>query len=164
MQIRAACPDDAPALAAIYAPEVLHGTASFETEAPDATMMAARLAAVQGRGWPWLVAVQGGEVIGYAYASQFRDRPAYAGTCENSIYVAAAARGRGAGRALLTALFEAARAAGFVQMVAVVGDAAGNQASLELHTGLGFGEVGRLTAVGRKFGRWLDVAYLQRAL
>lgn len=164
MLIRPARADDAAALAAIYAPEVLHGTASFETEAPDASAMAARLAAVQARGWPWLVAERDGRVVGYAYASQFRDRPAYAGTCENSIYVDAAARGTGVGLALLSALIKAARAKGFGQMIAVVGDAAGNGASLALHRRAGFVEAGRLISVGRKFGRWLDVAYLQRAI
>lgn len=164
MLIRDARADDAAALAAIYAPEVLHGTASFEMDAPDATVMAGRLAAVQARGWPWLVAEREGTVIGYAYASQFRDRPAYAATCENSIYVDASTRGTGVGQALLAALIEAARAAGFGQMLAVVGDAGGNAASLALHRRAGFAEAGRLRAVGRKFGRWLDVAYLQRSL
>lgn len=164
MLIRAARAEDAAAIAAIYAPEVLHGTASFEMEAPDAAQMAGRLAAVQGRGWPWLVAERDGLVIGYAYASQFRDRPAYAGTCENSIYVDAGARGSGVGQALMAALMAAARTAGFGQMIAVVGDAGGNAASLALHQRLGFVEAGRLRAVGRKFGRWLDVAYLQHSL
>jgi phosphinothricin acetyltransferase len=164
MLIRDARAEDAAALAAIYAPEVLHGTASFEMDAPDATVMAARLAAVQARGWPWLVAEQEGLVLGYAYASQFRDRPAYAGTCENSIYVDASVRGTGVGLALLEALMAAARAAGFGQMIAVVGDAGGNVASLALHRRAGFVEAGRLRDVGRKFGRWLDVAYLQRSL
>jgi L-amino acid N-acyltransferase YncA len=164
MIVRPATAADAPALAAIYGPEVLHGTASFETEAPDATEMAARLARVQSHGWPWLVAEVDGAVLGYAYASQFRDRPAYAHTAENSVYVAASARGRGIGLALLEALFTAARAAGFEQMIAVVGDAAGNTASLALHTRAGFRPVGRLEGVGCKFGRLLDVAYLQRSL
>lgn len=164
MLIRPACAADAAAIAAIYAPEVQHGTASFELVPPDATAMAARLAAVQARGWPWLVAEDAGLVIGYAYASQFRDRPAYAGTCENSVYVSTSARGRGVGTALLTALFDASRTAGFGQMIAVVGDASGNAASLALHGKAGFVEAGRLTGVGRKFERWLDVAYLQRAL
>ena len=162
--IRRATPADAAAIAAIYAPQVLTGTASFETEAPDAAEMAARLARVQGKGWPWLVWDAGDRLLGYAYASQFRDRPAYAHTAENSVYVAASARGRGIGLALLEALFTAARAAGFEQMIAVVGDAAGNTASLALHTRAGFRPVGRLEGVGCKFGRLLDVAYLQRSL
>lgn len=164
MLIRAAQPEDAGALAAIYAPEVLHGTASFETEPPDAAEMAARLARVQARGWPWLVMEHDGAVLGFAYAAQFRDRPAYAATCENSIYMGVGARGRGLGVMLLEALVVAARAAGFEQMIAVVGDAEGNAASLGLHRRAGFHDAGRLKAVGRKFGQLLDVAYLQKRL
>ncbi len=164
MRVRSAVPEDAAALAAIYAPEVLHGTASFETEAPDAAEMAARLTRVLARGWPWLVMDSEKAILGYAYAGQFRDRPAYAATCENSIYMAASARGRGLGLMLLHALIAAAREAGFRQMIAVVGDAEGNVASQALHRRAGFQDAGRLKAVGCKFGQLLDVAYLQRSL
>jgi L-amino acid N-acyltransferase YncA len=162
--IRPATPADAAAIAAIYAPEVLTGTASFETEAPDAAEMAARLARVQGKGWPWLVWDAGNALLGYAYASQFRDRAAYRATCENSIYVAADAARQGVGRALLLALINAARDAGFREMIAVIGDGTGNHASVGLHRSCGFGEAGKLTNVGRKFGRLLDVVYMQRSL
>ena len=155
---------DAAAIAAIYAPEVLTGTASFETEAPTATEMAARIDRVINAGWPWLVAEADGAVLGYAYAAQFRDRAAYARTCENSVYVAAAAHHRGIGKALLTALFAAARDAGFREMIAVIGDGSGNIASRRLHAACGFRDVGMLTNVGCKFGRWLDVAYMQKTL
>ncbi len=162
--IRPATPADNAAIAAIYAPQVLAGTASFETEAPDAAEMAARLARVQAKGWPWLVWDAGGDLLGYAYASQFRDRAAYRATCENSIYVAADAARQGVGRALLTALCDAARAAGFREMIAVIGDGSGNHASVGLHRACGFAEAGKLTNVGQKFGRWLDVVYMQRSL
>ena len=161
--IRAATLADAPAVAAIYAPEVLHGTASFETVPPTGPDMAARMAKVQDAGWPWLVAETGNGIAGYAYASQFRDRPAYRHTCENSVYVAAGARGCGTGRALLEALVDAARAAGFRQMIAVISDS-GNAASIGLHRACGFRDAGRLEAVGLKFGRWLDVVTMQRAI
>ena len=164
MLIRAATLADAGAIAAIYAPQVLHGTASFETVAPTAAEMAARMARVITAGWPWLVAEADDAIIGYAYAAQFRDRPAYAATCENSVYVAADAHRRGAGKALLQALVDAARAAGFREMIAVIGDGSGNIASRRLHAACGFHDVGVLTNVGNKFGRWLDVAYMQRAL
>ncbi len=163
MIIRAATAADVAAMAAIYGPEVLGGTASFETEAPGAAEMAARLARVTAAGWPWLVAEADGAVLGYAYAAQFRDRPAYAATCENSVYVAASAQGRGIGSALLAALVEAARAAGFREMIAVIGDS-GNAASRRLHAAGGFRDAGLLTNVGHKFGRWLDVVYMQRTL
>lgn len=162
--IRAAVPGDAAAIAAVYAPHVLTGTASFETEAPDAAEMGARLGRVLDKGWPWLVWEQDGLILGYAYASQFRDRPAYRATCENSIYVAQGAARRGVGRGLLLALIEAARGRGFREMVAVIGDGGGNAASVGLHGACGFVEAGRLLRVGNKFGRWLDVVYMQRGL
>jgi phosphinothricin acetyltransferase len=164
VNIRAATRTDAAAIAAIYAPQVLTGTASFETEAPTATDMAARIDKVLSAGWPWLVAEAEGAILGYAYAAQFRDRAAYAQTCENSVYVAAAAHRRGVGKALLTALADAARSAGFRQMIAVIGDGSGNIASRRLHAACGFRDAGLLTNVGRKFDRWLDVAYMQKAL
>lgn len=164
MIIRAATRGDAAAIAAIYAPQVLTGTASFETEAPSAADMAARIEKVINAGWPWLVAEDDGTILGYAYAAQFRDRAAYAQTCENSVYVAAAAHRMGVGSALLVALADAARGAGFREMIAVIGDGSGNIASRRLHTTCGFRDVGLLTNVGRKFGRWLDVAYMQKTL
>ncbi len=164
MIIRPATPADAGAIAAIYAPEVLQGTASFETVAPTVAEMAARLARVVDAGWPWLVAQANGGIIGYAYAAQFRDRAAYAASCENSVYVAADAHRHGTGAALLHALIAAARDAGFREMIAVIGDGSGNIASRRLHAACGFRDVGMLTNVGNKFGRWLDVAYMQRSL
>jgi phosphinothricin acetyltransferase len=162
--IRVATPGDAAAVAGVYAPHVLTGTASFETEPPDAGEMAARMARLLGKGWPWLVWDDGSEILGYAYAAQFRDRAAYRRTCENSIYVALGAERRGIGAALLAALCEAARAAGFAEMIAVIGDGGGNAASIGLHRAAGFGEAGRLVNVGLKFGRLLDVAYMQKSL
>lgn len=164
MNIRAATLADAAGVAAIYAPHVLHGTASFETEAPTPAEMRDRIAHILDRGWPWLVATSSDSVLGYAYAAQFRDRAAYAATCENSVYVAAAAHRRGVGKALLLALADAAHAAGFRQMIAVIGDGSGNIASRRLHATCGFDDAGLLTNVGRKFGRWLDVAYMQKSL
>ena len=161
--IRAATAADAAAIAAIYAPEVLTGTATFEIDPPDAAEMAARIARVTAAGWPWLVKERDGIIAGYAAAAQFRDRPAYARTAENSVYVAATAQRRGVGAALLAALCDAASAAGFRQMIAVIGDSA-NTASIGLHRAAGFREAGRLTDVGWKFGRWLDVVYMQRGL
>ena len=161
--IRPARPDDAAAIAAIYAPEVLTGTATFEIEPPDAAEIGARMAKVKDAGWPWLVDDADGVIRGYAYASQFRDRAAYARTCESSIYVASTAHRQGVGRALVAALVVAARAAGFREMIAVIGDSA-NAGSIGLHRACDFHEVGRLENVGWKFGRALDVVYMQRSL
>lgn len=162
MILRPARPADAPAITAIYAHHVAHGTATFDTEPPAVAAMAARIAAVTGAGWPWLVAERQGELLGYAYAAQLRDRPAYRHTAEDSIYIAPGEIGRGIGRALLAELLAAARAADFRQMIAVIGDAA--PASVALHRSLGFREVGRWHDAGWKFGRWCDVVHMQKAL
>jgi phosphinothricin acetyltransferase len=163
MEIRPATPADAAAIADIYARHVLHGTASYETVPPDAAEMAARMDRVLRHGWPWLVAQDAqGQVLGYAYATQFRERAAYRYVCEDSTYVADAARGQGLGTALLTALVVACAAAGFRQMIAVIGGA--EPASEALHARLGFAFAGRLETIGRKHGRWLDTLYMQRPL
>ena len=160
--VRRAGADDAAATAAIYAHHVAHGTASFDTEPRSEADMAARIQECGARGWPFLVAEADGEVIGYAYATQFRDRPAYRSTCENSVYIAPDAIGQGVGTHLLAALIEASERAGFRQMIAVVGG--GEPASVALHLKAGFREAGRMESVGRKHGRWLDTVYLQRPL
>lgn len=162
-RIRPAAPDDAAALAAIYAPHVLDGTATFETEPPDAAEMGARLARVRQAGWPWFVAEVAGEIAGYAYLTQFRDRAAYRHSGETSIYLDARFHRQGVGRALMEALVEAARGADFRQLFAVIGDS-GNAASIGLHAALGFERAGLLRAAGFKFGRWLDVVYMQKSL
>ena len=160
--IRAAAPDDAAAIAEIYTHHVLHGTASFDTIPPDADFWRAKIADIIARGWPFLVFEEDGAVLGYAYATQFRDRPAYAETCENSVYVAPLHVGRRLGSALMEALLPAAAEAGFRQMIAVVGG--GEPASIALHRKFGFTVAGRMRNVGRKFGRLVDTVYLQREL
>ena len=157
--IRAATTADADAVQAIYAFHVVHGTASFDTDAPDEMFWRDKIATVASRGWPFLLAERKGQVIGYAYATQFRDRAAYANSCENSIYVSDGMRGQGIGRALLAALVEAARNCGFEQMIAVIGG--GEPASVALHQRIGFVHAGRMRNVGYKFGRKLDTVYMQ---
>lgn len=161
--LRPATAADAGAIAAIYAPQVLNACASYELEPPDAAEMARRMADVQGRGLPWLVAERQGRVLGYAYAGPFRQRPAYRFTVEDSVYVAEEAHGQGLGRLLLEAVVERCTALGYRRMVAVIGDA-GNAASVRLHRSLGFAEVGLVPGVGFKHGRWLDWLMLQRPL
>lgn len=157
--IRPARVDDAQAIAAIYAWHVANGTATFDTAAPDAGAWAEKIADFAERGFPFLVAERDGGVIAYAYAARFRDRAAYAHTCEDSIYVSHEARGGGIGSVLLPALIDAARAAGFEQMLAVVGG--GEPASVALHGKCGFVHAGRMRNVGKKFGRLLDTVYMQ---
>jgi len=161
--LRTAREDDLAAVTAIYALHVRTGTASFEVQAPDESEMARRWRAVIEQGRPYLVAVSGGRVVGYAYAGAYRPRPAYRFTVEDSVYVENETRCRGIGRALLGALIEASETAGARQMIAVIGDSA-NAASVRLHASLGFRQVGLLQSVGRKFERWLDVVLMQRAL
>lgn len=163
-QIMPAEPADAEAIAAIYAHHVIHGTATFEIEPPDAAEIAARMGRVRAAGLPWLVAREeaSGAVIGYAYASAFHPRAAYGRTCEDAIYIAHDRLGQGLGKALLAALLEACTAAGQRQMIALI--AGTEPASIALHARAGFTEAGRLASVGRKHGRWLDVVYMQRGL
>ena len=163
MQIEPATSSDAAQMADIYGHHVLHGTASFEQVPPSVADMAARLAKVQAAGAPWLAARGGhGELLGYAYASQFRDRPAYRFACENSVYIRHDRRGEGIGRALLALLIVEAERAGFRQMIAVIAGA--QPASARLHAAFGFAEAGRMRSVGRKHGQWLDTLYMQRPL
>lgn len=161
--LRAAAAADAVAIAAIYAPHVRDGSATFELVAPDATEMAARLRAIVDAGHPWIVAERAARVVGYAYAGPYRLRPAYRYTTEDSIYIANDAMGQGIGRRLLDALVAACERRGDRQMIAVIGDA-GNAASIAVHAAAGFAHVGVLRAAGRKFGRWIDVVLMQRAL
>jgi L-amino acid N-acyltransferase YncA len=160
--IRDAQPADAAAIAAIYGEHVRGGTATFDTEAPDARAWADKIAHVRGRSWPFIVAERDGALAGFAYATQFRDRPAYVYACENSVYISGAHHRRGIGRALLDRLVIAAEAAGFRQMIAVIGG--GAPASVALHAACGFVDAGRMRSVGYKHGRWLDTVYMQRAL
>jgi L-amino acid N-acyltransferase YncA len=154
---------DLDAIRAIYAHYVLHGTATFELEPPDLPEIASRHRAIVGAGYPFLVATFDERVVGYAYASAYRARPAYRHTTEDSVYLDPAWTGRGIGRALLSRLVEETTAAGFRQMIGVIGDSA-NTASVRLHGSLGFAMVGTLRDVGHKFGRWIDTVVMQRPL
>jgi len=154
---------DLGAVRDIYAHAVTQGTATFELEVPDVAELARRHGDVLAKGLPWLVAEQGAQVLGYAYATAFRPRPAYRFSVEDSIYLHPAAQGRGVGRMLLAELVARCQAADARQMLAVIGDSA-NQASIGLHRALGFEPSGTLQSVGWKFGRWLDVVLMQRPL
>lgn len=159
IRVRPARPDDAAAIAAIYAPHVTQGVASFEEVAPDAAEMTRRMAA--GTSCPWLVA-EDGEVLGYAYAGPYATREAYRWAVETTVYVADGARGRGVGRALYAALIAALHDQGYAQAVAKI--ALPNPASVALHEAVGFRHVGTLERIGWKQDRWVDVGLWQRAL
>jgi phosphinothricin acetyltransferase len=154
---------DVAAIAAIYRHHVLNGTATFEEAPPDAAEISKRRSEILGRGLPYLVAERAGRVVGFTYASLYRTRSAYRFTVEDSIYIDQAEFGRGTGRALLGTLVEVCAGLGYRQMVAVIGGS-DQWPSIGLHRALGFSWVGLLPAVGAKFGRWVDVVLMQRAL
>jgi phosphinothricin acetyltransferase len=161
--VRSATSADIPAITRIYAHAVEHGTASFELTAPDQAEMTRRFDELTTNGFPYLVAVVDGAVVGYAYAGPYRARPAYRFTVENSVYVAHDSHRRGVGKALLQALIESCTEKGFRLMVAVIGDSQ-QAASIGLHEATGFTHAGVFENIGYKFDRWLDSVLMQRAL
>ena len=163
MILRRAAVSDLPEIQGIYAHHVLHGTGTFEDVPPCLEEITQRWQASLARQARWLVATDATGVLGYAYYAQFRDRAGYRFCAEDSIYVRDDVRGQGVGKALVAQLVEDATEGGFRQMVAVIGDA-DNGGSIGVHASLGFRHAGVLRAVGYKFGRWLDVITMQRAL
>ncbi len=153
-RIRPATVADAAACARIYAPHVQGSATSFEAVPPDAAELARRIHTI-GASWPWLVAEEQGEVLGYAYAGPFRDRAAYDWTCESTVYVGAPRRGLG--RALMQTLIQDLRERGYCTVVA--GITLPNDASVGLHEALGFAPAGRMPRVGWKLGRLHDVGF-----
>jgi len=150
----------------IYAHHVMTGTGSFELEPPSLEVMTERWGHIVSKGWPYLVASPQSDlsrVLGFAYASQFRDRPAYKGCFEVSIYTAPTSMHQGVGAAMLRELLNTLRGDGVREVLALIGDSQ-NAASLGLHTKLGFRHAGTLQNVGEKFGRTLDVVVMQRTL
>jgi L-amino acid N-acyltransferase YncA len=152
---------DGAACAAIYAPHVEGSAVSFEERAPDAAELGARIERY-GASHAWLVAERGGEVVGYAYATAFNERPAYRWSTSVSVYIADPARGEGIGHALYEALFERLRERGF--RMACAGITLPNEASVGLHESLGFGQVGVNREIGWKDGAWRDVGWYQLEL
>jgi phosphinothricin acetyltransferase len=149
---------DAAACAAIYAPYVEDGPTSFEERAPDAVELAER---IEGS-YVWLVAEEGGEVVGFAYACPHRSRPAYRWSVDVSVYLAADHEGEGHGRRLYDALLSELRVRGF--RVACAGITLPNEASVALHEKLGFEPVGVYRGIGWKAGAWRDVGWWQLQL
>jgi L-amino acid N-acyltransferase YncA len=159
--IRLATPEDAAAILAIYAPIVRDTAISFEVEPPTLVEMAERIATTLPH-LPWLVCDRQGEVLGYVYASAHRARAAYQWSVDVTVYIQAAARRTGIGRALYTALFALLALQGFCQCFA--GITLPNPASVGLHEALGFQALGIYRRVGYKRGAWHDVGWWQRTL
>ena len=162
--IRDAEPRDAAAIIAIYAHYVATSGATFDEVAPSRDEIEAKIATIQGAGLPFVVAELDGAVAGYGYLAPYRERAAYRHTFEDSVYVAPGARRGGVGRALLERLIAAGeRLDGVRQLVAIIADT-GDSASVALHRACGFGDAGRLSAVGYKGGRWYDTILMQRSV
>lgn len=162
MKLRTATPDDAAAVAAIYAPVVLHTAISFETAPPDAAEMRGRIEKTLVS-LPWLVAEDAaGAVCGYAYAGKHRERAAYQWWLDTTVYVREDMRGQGVGRALYAALLPVLAELGYCQ--AFAGIALPNAGSVALHEAVGFEPLGVYRSVGFKHGAWRDVGWWQRSL
>ena len=158
--LRLATPEDAAAIAAIYAPYVRETAISFEVEPPGVEEMRRRLTSGVAR-FPWLVAVDSSDrVAGFAFGGEHRSRAAYGWSVDVTIYLDRTAHRRGLGRRLYGALFEILRAQGFV--TAFAGIALPNPASVALHERCGFEHLGTMREVGRKFDRWVDTTWWQR--
>jgi L-amino acid N-acyltransferase YncA len=162
VELRAATAGDAPAIAAIYNHYVLHTAISFEEAAVTEADMRRRIADVHDAGLPWLVAMDGGMIVAYAYATKWRVRHAYRYSVESSVYVAQGKGGQGIGARLYEALLGQLRSAG-VHLV-IGGIAQPNAASVALHEKMGFVQAALFEEVGFMFGRWVDVGYWQLKL
>ena len=161
--LRTAEAEDLPAIQAIYAHHVTHGLGSFEETPPSLEETTRRWRSIIEAGLPYIVCSAGDAIVGFAYAGPYRPRPAYRYSVEDSVYVAPGSDRHGYGRQLVAALVERCTALGYRQMLAVIGDR-DNHGSIGLHRSLGFREVGHMPSIGFKFGRWVDVVIMQRAL
>lgn len=160
--LRDPIPDDVPAITAIYRHYVENTVITFELEPPDEAEMAARIDAMRQKGHPYFVGERGGRIIGYAYASTYRPRPAYRFACEDSIYLDPDETGKGTGTAMLAELIERSRKAGFHQMIGIITE--GTTASVRLHEKFGFETLGVFPELGFKFDRWLGIIHMQKSL
>ena len=163
ISVRDAQVQDIPALAAIYGHHVLHGFGTFDAVPPTVVEFEGKWRGIVALGLPFLVAESNGEVVGYSNASQFRPRPGYRYTIEDSVYIRDDQRGRGIGSILMAPLLERCEATGARQVVAVIGDSL-NAGSIGLHRKFGFEHSGTVRSAGFKHGRWVDIVLMQKAL
>jgi len=159
--IRPVLISDAPAIARIYQPYVTNTTISFEIEPPSVDEITARIEKILAR-HSWLVYESEGTLLGYAYTSTFRERPAYQSTVESTIYLDQAAIGHGIGRVLYQALLDEAATKGYREALGVI--ALPNELSIKLHEKLSFRKVAHLEKIGHKFDQWIDVSIWQKHL
>lgn len=163
-ELRDATERDIPDMREIYNHYVANSTVTFDEEPITLKQLRRKFADAQKLGYPWLVAESpSGQVLGYAYVLPWKPKAAYRFTVENSIYLRAAATGKGLGRALMAELLPRAKKAGVKEVVAVIADK-GAEASIKLHRDFGFTEIGHMGKVGFKFGRWLGTYLMQKSL
>lgn len=162
--IRPATLKDVPDMLEIYNHYVANSTVTFDEESLSLKEFREKFKHIEKLGFPWLAAVSdGGQILGYAYASQWRQKAAYRHTVEDSIYLGPAATGRGIGTKLMAEFIEACRAAGIREIIAVIADK-GAEASIAMHQNFGFKDIGHMGKVGYKFGRWLGTVLMQKSL
>ncbi len=161
IRLRDACADDLPAMLAIYNEIVANTTAIYNDKPSSLDERREWLRGRSGGGWPVLAALRGDELVGYASFAEFRGAwPGYRHSVEHSVYVRADCRHQGIGSALVRSLLPLAAA--LDKHVMIGGIDAANEGSLRLHERLGFQRVAHFCEVGRKFGRWLDLVFVQR--
>ena len=166
--IRPATPSDASAISAIYAPYVERTAISFEYDAPDEKEMSGRIEATLPN-YPWLVAEQDGIVVGYAYLSPFKERPAYRWAAETSIYVEWNHRQSGVGRLLYSALEQEAKSHGILNLNACIAfredmDEHLPSGSIPFHQRVGYTKAAHFHQCGFKFGRWYDIIWMEKII
>ncbi|NVK31423.1 MAG: N-acetyltransferase family protein [Gammaproteobacteria bacterium] len=161
--IRSATASDLAAIGSIYADEVNHGTATFDLQPPSLSQWQSKFESITQQGYPFYVAANDDVVVGYSYASAFRDRPAYRHTVETSIYIAPSAQGQGVGFLLMQQVLADLVRQEFKLALAVIGGS-DNLGSIALHQKLGFDHAGLLPKAGYKFERWVDVVLMSKEL
>lgn len=162
--IRPARLSDLPAVLALYRHYVRNSVVTFDEKPPTIRAFRAKFEHTEKLGHPFLVAESpGGDILGYARVTPYRDKSAFRHTVESTIYLGPASTGRGLGRALLEALVDKCKEAGLKEMIAVIADS-GADASIALHKSLGFKETGRMGKVGFKFDRWIGIVMMQKSL
>ncbi|HHB81900.1 MAG TPA: N-acetyltransferase family protein [Devosia sp.] len=167
--LRPYLPDDAAQITDIYAHYVNNTVISFDLEAPDKNYMQEKFTRIQQAGHPLITAQDKNGIVGYAYASTYRTRPAYRFTCENAIYLHPDRLGKGVGSRLLERLLIDAKGFGFNQMIAIISMGAGKfskntAGSIALHKKFGFKVLGEFPELGYKFDQWHGMTHLQRKL
>ena len=159
--IRPATPEDAGGILDIYAPFILNTTVTFETEVPSAEAFAQRIENVT-KNYPWIVCEHEGRIVGYAYTARHRERAAYGLSAELSVYVSPDYPRRGIGKTLCSEIIKISRDIGICTIFSAI--SVPNEKSVALHRALGFQECGHFVRAGRKFNKWLDLAWFELIL